>query len=292
MTYKDQFVVEVKCRGKILRVVNDEVRLPFGSEYSIYLKNLNSRKASVSISIDGDDVLDGHQLILNPNSSTELEGFLRGTAAKNRFKFINKTKEIADHRGDKADDGILRVEFAYEKAAPKRVIINEDHEHHHHHHHHHHDNPFRWNYNDWFTGDSNVRYTYSSSGDSGEDGQVRGMASAAFSSNQSERVGATQTFFSSSNVTFDSLGVESLGQPLDDEGITVKGSECNQQFRYGQIGELEQAEVIVIRLKGITGNDTPVQQPITVKTKLECSTCGRKSDSSAKFCSNCGTFLE
>lgn len=283
MTYKDHFVVEVKCRGKILRVVNDEVRLPFGSEYSIYLKNLNSRKASVKISIDGEDVLDYQQLILEPNSSTELEGFLRGTAAKNRFKFINKTKEIADHRGDKADDGILRVEFAYEKAAPKRVIINEDHEHHHHHHHHHHDNPFRWNYNDWFNGDSTYRY---SSGDSGDNGQIRGMATATFTSNQSNGAVESQAFYSNT------LGVESLGQPLDDEGITVKGSEINQSFRYGEIGELEQSEVIIIRLKGITGNDVPVQQPITVKTKLECPTCGRTSKSSAKFCSNCGTFLE
>ena len=112
MTYKDQFVVEVKCRGKILRVKDDAVHLPFGSEYSLYLKNLNSRRASVTISIDGQDVLDNQSLILEPNSSTELEGFLRGTTAKNRFKFINKTKEIQEHRGDKIDDGIIRVEFA------------------------------------------------------------------------------------------------------------------------------------------------------------------------------------
>ena len=95
-----------------------------------------------------------------------------------------------------------------------------------------------------------------------------------------------------SNVSMDSLGVESLGQPLDDEGITVKGSECNQSFRYASIGELEQAEVIIIRLKGITGTSTPIQQPITVQTKLTCSTCGKVSTSAAKFCANCGTFLE
>ena len=283
MTYKDQFVVEVKCRGKILRVQDDVVRLPFGSEYSIYLKNLNSKRASVNISIDGEDVLDGSSLILEANSSSELQGFLRGTTAKNRFKFINKTKEIADYRGDKADDGILRVEFAFEKPIEiGKTIIHE-------HHHHHHNDPFKWNYNDWFTGDSNVRYTYGSS-NSGDD--VVGAARGITAENCSAKDSAPQAFFASSNVTFDSLGVESLGQPLDDEGITVKGSECHQSFRYGSMGELEPSEVIIIRLKGITGNDTPVQQPITVQTKLKCSTCGRVSNSSAKFCSNCGTFLE
>jgi hypothetical protein len=288
MTFKDQFVVEVKCRGKILRVQDDIVRLPFGSEYSLYLKNLNSRKASVKISIDGEDVLDYQTLILQPNSSTELEGFLRGTNATNRFKFINKTKEISDHRGDKIDDGIIRVEFAYEKAKPIRKVILEDHHHHDHHHHHHRHHTY-WNYNDWFSGDSTVKYSSTMGGSSGDG--VRGMAESNVTMDSLDD--SPVAAYHVSNMTeVNSLGAESLGQPLDDEGITVKGSECNQAFRYGEIGELEQAEVITIRLKGITGNDAPVQQPITVKTKLECSTCGRVSKSSAKFCANCRTFLQ
>jgi len=284
MTYKDQFVVEVKCKGKILRVQDDFVRLPFGSEYSLYLKNLNSRKASVNISIDGEDVLDDHSLILDANSSTELEGFLRGTTAKNRFKFINKTKEIQEHRGDKIDDGIIRVEFAYEKDKPIRKLLIEDHQHHHHHHHNHKHDFRHWNHNNWFTGDSTVRYGSAVDGDT-----IAGAAKSAVIGTTSEPI---QNTFYSSNVSCDSLGVQSIGQPLNDEGITVKGSEIHQDFRYGSIGELEQAEVIVIRLKGLTDTSTPIQQPITVKTKLECSTCGRKSRSDAKFCSNCGTFLQ
>jgi len=289
MTFKDQFVVEVKCRGKILRVQDDIVRLPFGSEYSLYLKNLNSRKASVKISIDGEDVLDYQSLILQPNSSTELEGFLRGTITTNRFKFINKTKEISDHRGDKIDDGIIRVEFAYEKAKPIRKVILEDH-HHHDHHHHHHGHHTYWNYNDWFSGDSTVKYGSSVSGSSGDG--IRGMAESNVTMDSLGDSPIQAAYHVNSMTEVNSLGAESLGQPLDDEGITVKGSECNQSFRYGEIGELEQGEVITIRLKGITGTSTPIQQPITVKTKLECPTCGRTSKSSAKFCDNCGTFLQ
>ena len=123
MTYADKFVVEVKQNGKILRIKNGAVYLPFGSEYSIFLKNLNSKRASVNISIDGEDVLDNNSLVLDANSSTELEGFLRGNTAKNRFRFINKTKEISEHRGDRADDGLLRVEFAFEKPQPEPWIM-------------------------------------------------------------------------------------------------------------------------------------------------------------------------
>jgi len=289
MTYKDAFVVEVKCNGKILRMRDDFVHLPFGSEYSIYLKNLSARKASVKINIDGQDVLDYSALILNPNTSTELEGFLRGTTATNKFKFIKKTKEIQEHRGDKIDDGMIRVEFAYEKDKPIRKVILEDHDHHHHHHHHHEYDHYHWNHNNWFTGDSTIKY--GSVGGSSGDG-VRGMAQSSFTMNNSKGGEPVQSAFYS-NVTMDSLGTESLGAPLDDEGITVKGSEIRQDFRYGTIGDLDPAEVIIIRMKGIDNNtNTPVQAPLTVQSKLTCSSCGKVSKSSFKYCPNCGTYLE
>lgn len=273
MTYRDQFVVEVKCRGKFLRVIDDVVRLPFGSEYSLYLKNLSSKRASVKISIDGQDVLDYSSLIIDGNTSQELEGFLRGTSATNKFKFINKTKEIQDYRGDKIDDGIIRVEFAFEKPAPKLQILNEIH-------HYHHRGPFYWNYNNWFLGDSTVKYR--SSGNS-----ARGSSACSPTATKN-----TTDFSIYSNVVCDSLGISSgIGAPLADEGITVKGSECNQQFVYSSIGELEDSSVIIICLKGTTGNQ-PVEKPVTVSTKLKCSTCGRVWKSSCKFCPICGTFLE
>jgi len=282
MTYKDNFVVEVKCNGKIMRVKDGAIYLPYGSEYTLLLKNLNSRRASVKIHIDGTDVLDYSSLILDANSSTELEGFLRGSVATNHFKFIHKTKEIQEHRGDKVDDGLIRVEFAFEREKPNRpVIIHE---------HHHHNVYSNWNYSNWFDGDSTVKYgacdnfTMSNSGD-----QVKGMAENCSARGVVEDSLEPQSI---NMVQVDSLGVESLGQPLDDEGITVKGSECHQSFRYGAIGELEQSQVITIQLKGISGGGVKVQQPVTVQTKLQCSSCGTKSKSSFKYCPSCGTYLE
>jgi len=58
------------------------------------------------------------------------------------------------------------------------------------------------------------------------------------------------------------------------------------------IGTLEESSVIVIKLMGMQqGPGVVVEEPITVKTKLECSSCGLKSKSSFKFCPGCGTFL-
>lgn len=135
MVYRDRFVVAIKVDGKILREKDEVVYLPFSSEYSLLLKNLESRKALVKISIDGQDVLEGKSLLINPNSSFELERFVGSLDKGNKFKFIQKTKEIIEHRGDRVDDGIIRVEFAF-KQITKHVNVTEHHDHQHHYHYH------------------------------------------------------------------------------------------------------------------------------------------------------------
>lgn len=267
MTYKDHFVVEVKSNGKILRVRDDIVHLPFGSEYSLLLKNLNSKRANIKVSIDGQDVLDYHSLILDANSETELLGFLQGTIAKNRFKFIQKTKEIQEHRGDRLDDGIIRVEFAFEK--PRRQITWI------------HEYPY-----DPFH--SPIRYNYFSSGF--DNSQVGSSNNRSLTYSSSNGLNAQmRSAVDSGKTTVESLGLDA---PKADEGITVKGNECDQRFNYGCIGELEDPQVIIIQLRGATQTGREVNRPLTVKDKLTCSSCGTKSKSSFKFCPNCGTFLE
>jgi rRNA maturation endonuclease Nob1 len=234
------------------------------------LKNLNSVRAGIKVSIDGEDVLDNSSLVLDANSDTVLEGFLRGTVARNRFRFINKTQEISDHRGDRADDGLIRVEFAFETPQLQPWIMNTIKEVHHYYEKH----PIKeytYYHNDWNTsGGMGPQSIYTNSvGDN-----ARGIVAE-------------------SNITMDSLGVQNVSQtPNLDEGITVKGSEVNQQFNYASLGNLEDPKVIVIALKGITQSGQSVSQTVTVKEKLICSSCGTKSNSSFKFCPTCGTFLE
>jgi len=286
MTYQDYFVVEVKVNGKIMRIRDGAVYLPFGSEYSILLKNLNTRKAAVSVSVDGESALGYSRLILEPNETTELQGVLSGNVVNNRFRFIHKTKQIQEYRGDKVDDGMIRVEFAYEKPKPEPWIkktIKEVHEIHHYH------SPHFTYYDSGNAWDNSQPVSiYNSSGGEQQDFSIQNCASKSLSSPSSSS--STMRSAEKSNVTMDSLEIADV--PLADEGITVKGSECNQQFRYGHIGELGDPEVIIIQLKGETQTGGQVSQPVTVQTKLTCETCGTKSKSSMKFCGNCGTFLE
>ncbi len=256
MMFKNNFVAVVTCQDKILREHDGVVILPFGSDYSLKLKNLESKKALVNVSIDGQDVLSGSQLILHANSETILEGFLDGNDVKNKFRFIQKTKEIVEHRGDRIDDGIIRVEYKFEEPVstinynwtfPPTEI-----------------NPApQWRRND-FIYDTN-QSTF---------GGFRGINSTTTA--DSALKGVPDCSFNAA--------------PAQDEGITVRGEDANQHFNQGHIGTTGESHVITIRLRG-TRNAERVSKPIHTTTKLTCSSCGLRSTSSAKFCTNCGTRL-
>jgi len=302
MVYKDRFVAVVKCNGKVLREKDDTVTLPFGSEYSLLLKNLESRKAVVNVSIDGQDVVDG-SLILDPNSEVELEGFLKGYQVKNKFKFIQKTEEITKHRGDRIDDGVIRIEYRFEKKIEEEIVYRRR---------------YRRCYPPYIpywtwtcsrcgcypcccppyyyyecgsfsnkTDDSSVQYTFTNSNGEVETGTIAQsndvqVMNCAFSDGQS----GTPRSTSHSTILHEN------SKPAEDEGITVPGSHSGQRFSQGHFRELENnSHVITIKLRGVKSNMTPVKKPVTTKSKVSCPTCGTKSKSSADFCSKCGTAL-
>lgn len=294
MMYSEGLVVVVKCNGKILREDKDLVTLPFGSEYSILLKNLESRKAQLKVSVDGQDVLDGNFLILQPNSEAEIEGFVKGHLGKNKFKFIQKTKEISDYRGDRLDDGIIRVEYWFEKIIEKREITTEHWTYH-----------WNWPYYTYLpiiqkTYQPNIR-TYGNGtvyyGTQGGLCSTNGASDGV--SGLNGPAGCSGSSNSNSTPTLNCYHVDSLNfpkesfSPRQEEGITVKGSEINQQYNFSWIGPLEDhSRVIILRLTGVKSGNYFVKTPITVKSKTKCSSCGKISKSYSKFCSRCGTFLE
>lgn len=126
MMYSNKFVASVKCGGRIMREQKETVLLPFGSEYSVLLKNLSTKRARVGVTIDGDDVLDGNKLVVNPNEDYELQRFIiNGNLHTGpRFKFIEKTGQVSEVRGDRIDDGILRVTYAFEMSYAPLLTIN------------------------------------------------------------------------------------------------------------------------------------------------------------------------
>ncbi len=126
MTYSKGLVASIKCNGKILRDNDNIIYIPFLSEYSILFKNLTSKKCCISIEIDGEDILNNNKIIINSNETQEIERFFNNDINKgHKFKFIKKTEKIIDFRGDRIDDGIIRIEYQFEKENKTSYIINE-----------------------------------------------------------------------------------------------------------------------------------------------------------------------
>lgn len=280
--YSNKLAVALKSAGKVLREFKDQVYVPFGTEYSILIKNLNSVRASVKVSVDGQDATDGTSLIINPNSELELERFIRNSNLNegNRFKFIERTNKIEENRGIGVEDGLVRVEFQFEKTLDLEKLKEEFEKMKkevHHHYHHHYDR-YVWPYRDPY----NPHYPWYTCGSSSTENMVgdkvktRGLLD-----------GVHGTITSAQSFNTGSASV------VNDAGITVPGSKSEQKFTIVKDFPLEtEKHVIVLRILGETQQGKQVQQAITVKAKQKCSTCGHINKATSKFCTECGTALE
>lgn len=269
--YQEKFAVAIKVDGKVLRETKDLVHLPFGSEFTVLVKNLNSRRAKFRLYIDGTDVLDGTEIIVNANSEVEMKRFIRNGNMNegNAFKFIERTASIEEGpRGIKVDDGIVRVEFWFEKEEPRIV-----------------DTIYRDRREYWWDRKYYPYYDYYSSA------STTGVKTKGILRSHDVQFSALSA--SANSATVENLSNTVSTECLNDVGITVPGSKVEQKFQsvYGFNSE-NQSHVIVIRLAGKTQKDEEVSKPITVKAKQKCVTCGKTNKVTSRFCSGCGTALE
>ena len=114
--YNNKLAGAIKVNNKVLREFKDTVYLAFGSEYSIYLKNLSTVRALINVFVDGDNIVPGG-LVLNAGQEIELERSIKNGNMNegNKLKFIERIGAIEQHRGIKLEDGLVRVEYQFEK---------------------------------------------------------------------------------------------------------------------------------------------------------------------------------
>jgi hypothetical protein len=311
--FQDKLVTAVKHNGRVLREQGDTVFMPFGCEYTLFFKNLNSVRALVRVSVDGTDATAGTSLIVPANGTVELERFLiagqmdRG----HKFKFIERTQKIEDGpRGIQAEDGLIRVEFEFEREAAKireeivtRTYIND----------YWHRTYPRWpevwcstgvlrgmsgslqnsvQSSTTFAANASEKATFTAT--SGEGMTLSANASAGPSQAFTNQVNAAynpesiqEDFFFPAAAGGKGSKVESFNAP----GITVPGSISEQKFTPGQWFPTDgQKHVMVLKIMGKIG-ETVVEAPVTVKTKVTCPTCGTENKFGTKFCAECGTSL-
>lgn len=274
MMYQSKMAIAVKANSRVLRELEDAVYIPFGSEYSLLIKNLNSVKALVRIWIDGTDVTDGTSLVVNPNSSIDLERFIKNgnMDAGNKFKFIERTAQISNHRGNTIDDGLIRVEFEFEK--PR---IN---------------SPF--GASPMFSPTPLTNSPLRGVSGRGLLGDAVGSAGTWVNNIGDGSLSAAPIYKGVTASASASASSESIAYsaPVNEVGITVEGAISNQQFKEAAWFPTDGIKhVMVMRIFGeVEGK--PVVEAVTVKTKATCPSCGQSNKANAKFCSGCGTGLQ
>jgi hypothetical protein len=282
--FQNNIVTAIKVGGKVLRENGDTVTLPFGSEYSILVKNLNSVRTQINVSVDGQDA--AGKLVIGPNSSMELERFIRNgnLESGNRFKFIERSAEIEAHRGVQVDDGLIRVEAWRERVTMRVPVPRPEY----------YDDPYPvpvprpypvypapypWRPRPFMQGpmrpmSATGRPMHPTSKGAPRPDTQASMGRLASRAPERER--------GSINTTHAALG---------DIGITAPGSESRQRFVSVSKFPLEsQSVVIVLRLRGVVDGQT-VEEPLTVDRKPECSMCGKSNPATSQFCGQCGTAL-
>lgn len=272
--YESKMVCCLKANGKVLREHKDTVYVPFGTEYSIQLKNLNSKRALVKVEIDGVDVASGSRLVVDPGEVFDLTRFIKNgnLTEGNRFKFIERTSGIEKHRGVGMEDGIIRIEFQFEKVVQLAYPPY---------------NPYPVYYRDpgfhnHFYGDVVSSTTDSMLSSGANVVRSRGVGGSSTNSKLYNTVASTTQSYS-----------PQAAAPLNDAGITVPGSKSDQQFTTIKDFAVDSEKfVMVLKLLGETESGKLVVEPVTVKSKPTCVTCGRVNKATAKFCTDCGTALE
>lgn len=260
--YNSKLVASLKANGKILREFKDTVYIPFGSEYSILLKNLNTVRAIVNVYIDGDNVVPGG-LVLNAGQEVDLERSIKNgnMSEGNKFKFIERTGAVEKHRGVKLEDGLVRIEYQFEKVYQRQDGI-------------------QWNKTQI-------------------GGPIYASGTILRSTGINHQVYDSQTISCSVNsgsaptATNHADHIVTTSASINDVGITVPGSKSEQKFTTASWFATEtEKHTIVLKLLGETPDNKEVRQPVTIKHKPKCVTCGKQNKATAKFCTECGTALE
>ena len=256
MAYDSQFVLAILHNGSPVREIYGAVHLPFHSEYKVRLKNKNSVRAKARVWIDGRQVSNLGDFILQPHQTLDLERFLdQSLDSGNKFQFVPLSDRRVNDPTDHAN-GLVKVEFYKEKLPNWQFVISEA--------------PKR---DPW----------YPISGDKRMFGNSN-MIPCSTSIN----VGSTTYTNNVNSCNF-------VADSYADAGATVEGEVSNQGFVYANDFETETFPVVLtLKLRGVSNltryEPEIIRSPKPVKEKKRfCSTCGkRRNKMSHKFCPVCG----
>lgn len=270
--HNQKVAANVRVDGRQLRERGGAVFLPYDSTYEIEVVNKRNEPIEFQLRIDGVRVSET-SYTLGPNARRRVRGHPDTSRQDSAFRFIRRTEAITRHRGAGEHDGELTIEFrslaesenerrladfireVRRTGAPKPGVNPTP-------------TPSPWQPfgPQFIVGDpppgewsvmNQPRFASAHAGDAGE--EVSGTA-------QNAGEGA---------------------------GLTVPGKDVPPDLRPG--GKRRPAQGLWVNmgvvLRGHWEDGSEVLEPLLVREKAGCPTCGHRQGSQARFCSQCGTNL-
>ena len=269
--YRDSYAMAVIVNGKVLKEMDNTVVMPFGTEYTVRLKNKQRKQSVADVFIDGRLAAKG--IVVSANGTVDLERFVvdGNLASGPCFKLV-PTKDGRVEQPDEMENGILEVKFYPEKDLPTVKVVEHLNYHNYYQHRcHGHCKQCCWDFHCQLCR-PNVKWC-SNSGN-------------AFSDNQYQVGTSMDWSMVSMNTASQSLSSRAIegaqftnALSTDSEvGATVEGSLSKQAFHTVHV-------------------DVDVDHPVTLQLKLrgvakllETCSCGFKRRDE-NFCPKCGTEL-
>jgi hypothetical protein len=263
-----------------------KVYLPFGTEYSLFLKNTADTRAVLDITIDGTNVLGGDSMVVEPRSESRLERFLLdgNLNSGRRFKFVALTDPGVQNPSEPRN-GLVEVICRWE-APPTPIQIRQI------------PTPVfiwpeyfpvyrptypyrRWPTHDpWYSDDvpPSPLPIWSTTSASYSVGNANNVGAVGASSNRPIQCNAFHADLHAD--------VPSAAAAVQ-HGATVEGSASNQQFSNVRTGTLLE-DTTILRFQILAPATTDA--PVTVKEtrRKDCAKCGARIPAYARFCLVCG----
>jgi len=258
--YEKKFVLSILHGGQPVREINNTVHLPYNSEYKIRLKNKHGVRAKVKVWIDGRQVSNLGDFILNAGATLDLERFLDASMSTgNRFQFVPLSDKRVNDPTD-AENGIIKVEF-YKELTVLPI--------------------YKWN--------TTTIVPMIKGGGTGGPVWPEQCGSVTYTS------GGVDCNSSSRGTSVGSISSNYMNvcAPPAGAGATVEGSISGQTFSYGSDFSTEVLPIILtLKIRGLESikHESAMDGVVSGSTFVRfCHSCGaRRRKKADRFCGRCG----
>lgn len=286
--FKSDFVASILLNGNIAKEEGTgEVKIPFGSEYGIRLRNKNKFPAACDIYIDGRLVNSQGSLFLAGNQFVDIDHFITKDGEKRSFEFVkiadNKHKD--DIEENETQNGNVEVRFYKSAPVEEKVVVHE-----------YIDRPI-YIYREWYPWwqQRDPWYPYRRQIIWGEGGWSSGTDEIPMLGEDVSGTQAISTIDNNDTFNIDNKNISSVGycsvshevningkkEAYHSEGATINGRPVyRNEIATTEMRTVKDPIVLMIKLEGY--------KPAIDTSIVVCKECGEKIKKNSNFCPECG----